>query len=74
MSDIPSFPYSLLWQERSIVSVANLTRRDAEEFLALAPTIPVRCQTTSFPLTEANEALRRLREGELTGAAVLEIA
>jgi propanol-preferring alcohol dehydrogenase len=74
MSDIPSFPYSLLWQERSIVSVANLTRRDAEEFLALAPTIPVRCQTTSFPLTEANEALRRLREGELTGAAVLEVA
>jgi propanol-preferring alcohol dehydrogenase len=74
MSDIPSFPYSLLWQERSIVSVANLTRRDAEEFLALAPTVPVRCQTTSFPLAEANEALRRLREGELTGAAVLEVA
>jgi propanol-preferring alcohol dehydrogenase len=71
MSDIPSFPYSLLWQERSIMSVANLTRRDAEEFLALAPRIPVRCSTTLFPLEEANEALRRLRAGELEGAAVL---
>jgi propanol-preferring alcohol dehydrogenase len=74
MSDIPSFPYSILWEERSIVSVANLTRRDAEEFLALAPRVPVRCETTLFPLEEANEALRRLREGELDGAAVLSVA
>jgi propanol-preferring alcohol dehydrogenase len=73
MSDIPSFPYRLLWEERQIVSVANLTRQDGEEFLALAPTIPVRCETTGFPLGEANEALRQLREGELNGAAVLEI-
>lgn len=73
MSDIPSFPYSILWEERSIVSVANLTRRDAEEFLALAPTVPVRCETTCFALEEANEALRRLREGELDGAAVLDM-
>jgi propanol-preferring alcohol dehydrogenase len=71
MSDIPAFPYRLLWEERSIVSVANLTRRDAEEFLALAPTVPVRCETTTFDLEDANEALRRLRNGELTGAAVL---
>jgi propanol-preferring alcohol dehydrogenase len=73
MSDIPSFPYSILWEERSILSVANLTRRDAEEFLALAPRVPVRCETTLFPLEEANEALRRLREGELDGAAVLRV-
>jgi propanol-preferring alcohol dehydrogenase len=71
MSDIPSFPYELLWHERSIQSVANLTRRDAEEFLTLAPKIPVRCETTRFPLVQANEALRRLRMGELKGAAVL---
>ncbi len=71
MSDIPSFPYDLLWHERSIQSVANLTRRDAEEFLSLAPQIPVRCETTRFPLAQANEALRRLRVGELKGAAVL---
>ncbi len=71
MSDIPSFPYRLLWQERAVISVANLTRRDAEDFLTLAPTIPVRCETTLFPLEEANEALRRLRDGELRGAAVL---
>jgi len=74
MSDIPSFPYRILWEERTLVSVANLTRRDAEEFLALAPTIPVRCETTSFPLEQANEALRRLRSGELRGAAVLEMS
>jgi propanol-preferring alcohol dehydrogenase len=71
MSDIPSFPYRILWQERSIHSVANLTRRDAEEFLALAPSVPVRCETTLFPLEKANEALRCLRSGELRGAAVL---
>jgi len=71
MSDIPSFPYRILWEERSIRSVANLTRRDAEEFLALAPEVPVRTETVLFPLDEANEALRRLRSGELRGAAVL---
>jgi propanol-preferring alcohol dehydrogenase len=71
MSDIPSFPYEWLWRERIIRSVANLTRRDGEEFLALAPKIPVRCETVPFRLEDANEALRRLREGELRGAAVL---
>ena len=71
MSDIPSFPYELLWGERRICSVANLTRRDGEEFLALAPKIPVRTEIETFPLAEANEALARLREGRLRGAAVL---
>ena len=71
MSDIPTFPYRILWEERSIRSVANLTRRDAEEFLALAPEVPVRTETVLFPLEEADEALRRLRSGELRGAAVL---
>ena len=71
MSNIPSFPYSILWQERSIRSVANLTRRDAEEFLPLAPLVPVRTQVETFPLEEANEALARLRTGNITGAAVL---
>ena len=71
MSDIPSFPYSILWQERSICSVANLTRRDGEEFLPLAPLVPVRTQVETFPLEEANEALARLRSGNITGAAVL---
>ncbi|HXZ00251.1 MAG TPA: zinc-dependent alcohol dehydrogenase family protein [Stellaceae bacterium] len=71
MSDIPSFPYRLLWQERVLRSVANLTRRDGEEFLALAPRVPVRTVTQAFPLAEANEALRRLRDGEIEGAAVL---
>ncbi len=71
MSDIPSFPYELLWQERSVCSVANLTRRDAEEFLALAPRVPVRTEVVTFPLAEANEALTRLRSGKLQGAAVL---
>ncbi len=71
MSDIPSFPYELLWQERSICSVANLTRRDADEFLALAPQVPVRTTTTRFKLEEANEALAQLRHGKLEGAAVL---
>jgi propanol-preferring alcohol dehydrogenase len=71
MSDIPSFPYDILWQERSIRSVANLTRRDAEEFLAIAPTIPVRTTVVEFPLSRANEALDALRHGRLTGAAVL---
>jgi propanol-preferring alcohol dehydrogenase len=71
MSDIPSFPYRVLWEERSIRSVANLTRQDAEEFLAIAPEVPIRTETVIFPLEEANEALRRLRSGELRGAAVL---
>jgi len=71
MSDIPSFPYELLWQERTLCSVANLTRRDGEQFLALALRVPVRTETQTFPLTEANEALAQLRDGKLQGAAVL---
>jgi alcohol dehydrogenase, propanol-preferring len=71
MSDIPRFPYRLLWEERVLRSVANLTRRDGEEFLALAPKIPVHTTTQRFPLAEANETLAALREGKLNGAAVL---
>jgi propanol-preferring alcohol dehydrogenase len=71
MSDIPSFPYRILWEERVLRSVANLTRRDGEEFLALAPRVPVRTEVESFPLTAANQALDRLRSGRLRGAAVL---
>ncbi|HXG53568.1 MAG TPA: zinc-dependent alcohol dehydrogenase family protein [candidate division Zixibacteria bacterium] len=71
MSDIPSFPYAILWEERSVCSVANLTRRDGEEFFTLAPKIPVRTETELFPLEKANEALDRLRSGRLRGAAVL---
>jgi alcohol dehydrogenase, propanol-preferring len=71
MSDIPGFPYELLWQERSVCSVANLTRRDGEEFFALAPRVPVRTTVQTFPLSEANEALNRLRAGQIRGAAVL---
>lgn len=71
MSDIPSFPYRDLWEERSICSVANLTRRDAKEFLALAPLIPVQTEIEPFALEQANDALERLRSGRLTGAAVL---
>ena len=71
MSSIPSFPYSILWQERSIRSVANLTRRDAEEFLPLAARIPVRTEVQTFPLERANEALEKLRSGQVNGAAVL---
>jgi propanol-preferring alcohol dehydrogenase len=74
MSDIPSFPYELLWGERSIRSVANLTRRDGEEFLELAPRVPVRTDVEVFPLERANEALERLRAGRLRGAAVLDVA
>ena len=73
MSDIPTFPYELLWGERVVRSVANLTRRDGEEFLALAPRIPVRTEVETFPLAEANEALARLRSGSVRGAAVLAI-
>jgi propanol-preferring alcohol dehydrogenase len=71
MSDIPAFPYRDLWHERTICSVANLTRRDGEEFLALAPQIPIRTETQTFPLEQANEALEALRSGKLRGAAVL---
>jgi propanol-preferring alcohol dehydrogenase len=71
MSDIPSFPYRLLWGERTVRSVANLTRRDAEEFLALAPQVPVRTEVQPFPLDQANQALARLRGGQIQGAAVL---
>jgi propanol-preferring alcohol dehydrogenase len=71
MSDIPSFPYRLLWGERTLRSVANLTRRDGEEFLALAPQVPVRAQVQPFGLAQANEALARLRGGRIRGAAVL---
>jgi propanol-preferring alcohol dehydrogenase len=73
MSDIPSFPYELLWGERIVRSVANLTRKDAEEFFEIAPKVPVRTEVKTYPLEEANEALVALREGRLTGAAVLEI-
>jgi propanol-preferring alcohol dehydrogenase len=71
MTDIPSMPYELLWGERVLRSVANLTRADAEEFLALAPRVPVRTETEIFPLEQANEALDRVRSGNLRGAAVL---
>jgi propanol-preferring alcohol dehydrogenase len=71
MSDIPSFPYEILWGERAVRSVANLTRRDGEEFLALAPKIPVHTEVVPFPLEKANEALKALRVGEIQGAAVL---
>ena len=71
MSDIPSFPYEALWGERSLRSVANLTRSDGDAFLALAPRVPVRCEVTPFSLEAANEALDRLRAGRLEGAAVL---
>jgi alcohol dehydrogenase, propanol-preferring len=73
MSDIPRFPYRDLWQERTLCSVANLTRRDGEEFLRIAPQIPIRTETRPFPLKEANEALDLLRQGKLEGAAVLVI-
>jgi len=71
MSDIPTFEYRHLWGERVIRSVANLTRRDGEELLALAPEVPVRTEVTTYPLAAANDALAYLREGRVTGAAVL---
>jgi alcohol dehydrogenase, propanol-preferring len=71
MSDIPRFPYQLLWEERILRSVANLTRQDGEDFLAIAARVPIRTATTPFPLEEANEALNRLRDGKIEGAAVL---
>ncbi len=73
MSDIPSFPYNLLWEERAVRSVANLTRKDGEEFLKLAPLVPVKADITVFPLERAGEALEQLRDGKFTGAAVLKI-
>ncbi|MFO1127354.1 MAG: zinc-dependent alcohol dehydrogenase family protein [Rhodospirillales bacterium] len=71
MSDIPQFAYDLLWREKRVVSVANLTRHDGDEFLALAPKVPVHTEVETMPLAEANEALERLRAGRLTGALVL---
>jgi len=73
MTDIPSFPYHLLWEERLIRSVANLTRQDGEDFLRLAPQVPVKTEVTTYPLAEANQALDDLRSGKLDGAAVLTI-
>jgi propanol-preferring alcohol dehydrogenase len=73
MSDIPSFPYSILWEEREVRSVANLERRDGDELLAIAPRVPVHTELQLFPLVAANQALERLRNGQLQGAAVLEI-
>jgi alcohol dehydrogenase, propanol-preferring len=73
MSDIPSFPYADLWEERIITSVANLTRRDGQEFFDIAPRVPVQTKTETFPLEQANIALDRFRAGELTGTAVLTI-
>lgn len=73
MSDIPSFPYALLWEERVVRSVANLTRQDGEEFLQLAPQVPVRTQVQLYPLSDANQALEDLRRGRVRGAAVLVI-
>jgi alcohol dehydrogenase, propanol-preferring len=74
MSEIPAFPYEILWGERVLRSVANLTRNDAETFLALAPEIPIRTHVEVFPLREANDALRRIRSGDMHGAAVLQVA
>jgi propanol-preferring alcohol dehydrogenase len=73
MSEIPSFPYEILWEERSLGSVANLTRADGEEFLALAPRVPVRTEVTTYPLERAGDALEDLRAGRFRGAAVLEV-
>ncbi|MDX1901305.1 MAG: zinc-dependent alcohol dehydrogenase family protein [Gammaproteobacteria bacterium] len=73
MSDIPAFPYDILWGERTLCSVANLTRKDAEEFLTLAPKIPVKTEVHTYPLKEANQALDDLRRGQFTGSAVIVI-
>jgi propanol-preferring alcohol dehydrogenase len=74
MSDIPGFPYEILWGERSVASVANLTRRDGQEFMALAPEVPVRTTVTEYALEQANRALDDLRGGRVHGAAVLTAA
>ena len=71
MSDIPSFPYDILWGEREIKSVANLTRKDGEQFFNIAPKVPVKTEVETFPLEQANEALSKLRNGKINGAAVL---
>jgi propanol-preferring alcohol dehydrogenase len=71
MSDIPSFPYEIIWGERVLRSVANLTRADGEELLALAPLVPVRTTVEAFPLEEANAALAKLRAGDVEGALVI---
>ena len=71
MSDVPSFPYAILWGERTVRSIANLTRADGEAFLGLAPAVPVRTEVVPYPLARANEALADLRGGRLRGAAVL---
>ena len=71
MSDIPSFPYELLWEERVLRSVANLTRDDGIEFLTMAPRVPVRTEVTAYPLERANDALDDLRHGRFRGAAVV---
>ncbi len=73
MSDIPTFPYELLWEERTVRSVANLTREDAREFMALAPQVPVRTEVRAYPLSQANDALAALRAGRIRGAAVLTV-
>jgi alcohol dehydrogenase, propanol-preferring len=73
MSDIPSFPYEILWEERTLGSVANLTRADGDEFLSLAPQVPVHTELTTYPLEEANAALEDLRHGRFRGAAVLAV-
>ncbi|HDL03480.1 MAG TPA: alcohol dehydrogenase, partial [candidate division Zixibacteria bacterium] len=73
MSNIPEFPYSLLWEERQLISVANLTRQDGDELMAIAPKVPVETEVTLFPLEQANEALERLRSGNIEGAAVLKM-
>jgi len=72
-SDLPSMPYSLLWNERTILTVANATRQDANEFLPLAAEIPLQVATQTFPLEQANEVLNMLKQGEIAGAAVLQI-
>jgi propanol-preferring alcohol dehydrogenase len=74
MSDIPAFPYASLWGERTLGSVANLTRRDGEEFMALAPQVPVHSEVEVYPLADADRALDDIRSGRLRGAAVLDIA
>ena len=71
MSDIPSFPYAILWEERTLTSVANLTRQDGEDFLPLAAAIPIETEVHPYPLEQANEALEDLRNGRFTGAAVI---
>ena len=74
MSDIPSFPCRLLWEERTIRSVANLTRQDGDEFMAIAAKVPITTHVHPFPLEDANDALNRLRAGRIQGAAVLVLA